>query len=207
VRERYFSGQMNNSSNNGRIYKVLLVPVAALLLCALAAGGLAHSATDASTANNTANVVSFEGLEAKLLDEDGDLLTGAGFGNGTQLMYFSDQENTSYTLISMENVKIGGATLFLRSDYLTSVNISYEVEFSVNGVETGNPFGMTVTHELREYGVASGTPFDTASVDADGVEYGIELYATFTAAGSLSEKPEGLTYTITITVTPGEDEL
>jgi hypothetical protein len=192
---------MNNSSNNGRIYKVLLVPVAALLLCALAAGGLAHSATDASTAKNTANVVSFEGLEAKLLDEDGDLLTGAGFGNGTQLMYFSDQENTSYTLISMENVKIGGATLFLRSDYLTSVNISYEVEFSVNGVETGNLFGMTVTHELREYGVASGTPFDTASVNEDGVEYEIELYATFTAADGLPVEPS-LSYDITITVTP-----
>ncbi len=197
---------MYNSNKNGRNYKALLVPVVALLLCALAVGGLAHSATDVSTAKNTANVVSFDGLEANLLDEDGNLLTGAGFNDDMQLKFSVNQDGT-YTPINMENVKIGGATLFLASNYVTCVNISYEVEFSVNGVETENPFGMTITHELREYGVASGTPFDTASVDADGVEYEIGLYATFTAAGSLSDKPEGLTYTIIITVTPGEEGL
>lgn len=195
---------MYNSNNNGRKYKVLLVPIIALLLCALTIGGLAYCATNASTAENTANVVSFDGLEAKLLDEDGNLLTGAGFSNDTRLESFVKLDNT-YTLRKMENVKIGGGTLFLRSDYTTSVNISYVVEFSVNGVETENPFGMTITHELRENGVASGTPFGTASVDEDGVEYEIELYVSFPGAEGLSEKPEGLTYTITIIITPGEE--
>ncbi len=182
---------------------VLLVAVVALSLCILATGGLAHSTSNASTVKNTANVVSFDGLEAKLLDEDGNLLTGAGFGNDMRLKSYP--QGGAYILVDEENVKIGGGTLFLRSNYITSVNISYEVEFSVNGVETETPFGITITHELREYGATSGTPFDTASVDEDGVEYEIELYATFTAPGGLSDRPEGLTYTITITVAPGEE--
>ena len=194
---------MDDSNNNGRNYKVLMVPVIALLLCSLAIGGLAYGATNASTVVNTGNVVSFEGLEARLLDEEGNLLTGAGFGNDTQLGSLHKPDNT-YTLIGMTNVKIGGGTLYLRSDHVTSVNISYVVEFSVNGVKTGNPFGVTITHELRENGVASGTPFSTASVDEDGVEYEIELYMSFPKATGLSEKPEGLTYTITIIITPRE---
>jgi hypothetical protein len=194
---------MYGSNNNGINYKAILVVVVALLLSLLAPGWLAYSAPDASTVKNTANVVSFDGLEAKLLDEDGDLLTGAGFSNGMQLMFY--QEGDGYTLADMGNVKIGGGTLFLSSDYTTSVNISYDVEFSVDGVETGNPFGMTITHELREYGAAGWSSFDTASVDEDGVEYDIGLYATFTAVGGLSDRPEGLTYTITITITPGSE--
>lgn len=191
---------MYNSDDKGN-YIALLVAAAALLLCISAAGGLAYSTSNASSVKNTANVVGFGGLEAKLLDENGDLLTGAGFGNGVQLTFFP--QGDAYALVDMENVKIGGGTLFLRSNYITSVNISYEVEFSVNGVEAETPFGITITHELREYGVASGTPFDTASVDEDGVEYEIELYATFKAPGGLSDRPEGLTYIITITVAPG----
>jgi hypothetical protein len=198
---------MYNSNNNGMNYKAILVVVVALLISLLALGGLAYSAPEASMAKNTANVIGFDGLEAKLLDEEGDLLTGAGFSNGMQLMFFYSLEGNAYFLFNAENVKIGGATLFLRSDYITSLNISYDVDFSVNGVETENPFGMTITHELREYGAASGHPFDTASVDEDGVEYDIELYATFTAVGGLSDRPEGLTYTITITVTPGSEGL
>lgn len=194
---------MDDSNNNGRNYKVLMVPVIALLLCSLAIGGLAYGATNASTVVNTGNVVSFEGLEAKLLDEEGKLLTGAGFGNDTQLGSLREPDNT-YTLIKMENVKIGGGTLYLRSDHVTSVNISYVVEFSVNGVKTENPFGVTITHELRENGVASGTPFSTASVDDNGENYEIELYMSFPKATGLSEKPEGLTYTITIIITPRE---
>ncbi|MEA4978049.1 MAG: hypothetical protein VB016_05820 [Methanomassiliicoccaceae archaeon] len=193
---------MDDSNNNGRNYKVLMVPVIALLLCSLAIGGLAYGATNASTVVNTGNVVSFEGLEARLLDEEGNLLTGAGFNNGVQLAYYFDEEANTYTLTGMTNVKIGGGTLFLRSDRVTSVNISYVVEFSVNGVKTENPFGLTITHELRE--VYSGTPFSTASVDKNGEEYEIELYASFDAIG-LSEKPDGLTYAITIIITPGEE--
>lgn len=105
-------GQMYNSNNNGRKYKVLLVPVIALLLCALTIGGPSYCVTNASTAENTANVVSFDGLEAKLLDEDGNLLTGAGFSNDTRLESFVKLDNT-YTLRKMENVKIGSGT---RSD-------------------------------------------------------------------------------------------
>ncbi|MGE0014607.1 MAG: hypothetical protein AB7S83_00195 [Candidatus Methanomethylophilaceae archaeon] len=191
------------NSDDKRNYMALLVAVVALSLCILATGGLAHSTPNASTVKNTANVVSFDGLEAKLLDEDGNLLTGAGFGNDMRLKSYP--QGGAYILVDEENVKIGGGTLFLRSNYITSVNISYEVEFSVNGVETETPFGITITHELREYGATSGTPFDTASVDEDGVEYEIELYATFTAPGGLSDRPEGLTYTITITVAPGEE--
>jgi len=198
------------SYRNERNRKKLLVPVVALVVCAAAMIGLGYAALT-STVTNQANVVAGDGLEAKLLDEDGDLLAGTQFSAGAETIDFGTKQTDAgktYYVLAMDDMKLGGATLFLRTidSDVTAVNISYEVTFyeeDEEGVKVADatPYGMTVTHELREYGVASGTPFDTASVNEDGVEYEIELYATFTAADGLPVEPS-LSYDITITVTP-----
>lgn len=188
---------MHSSSKGGKNYTRLLLPVIALLLSVAAMGGLAYSALNSSTVTNTSNIIGFEGIDAMLLNDEGDLITGAEFSSDAGLRYKNLPEGGYELAGNSADMKIGGATLFMKynGDKYTSVNIAYEVEFSIPGIE--------VELELREKGDAAGNFFDTAPlIKNEEYYYEIELFATFENGQVLSTSPEGLTYTIRIIITP-----
>jgi hypothetical protein len=213
VKNHFESGRdhMYNSYKNERSRKRLVVPVIVLMLCAAALVGLGYAALT-STVTNQANVVAGDGLDAELRGTDGNLLAGTQFSAGADTIDFGTEQTDAgaktYYVLAMDDMKLGGATLFLRTidSGVTAVDISYEVTFYEEGVEVtdGTPYGMTISHMLKITSPDSGVlaSNDGMAVNGTGIAYAVELLADIAAADGLPVEPSGLSYDITITVTP-----
>lgn len=198
----------NKYKNEGSKRNKILVPVVVLMLCAMAMIGLGYSAFT-STVTNQANLITGEGLEAELrIDSDTSdtLLKGTEFSKGAIKLNFGSKQTDdvkTYYVDKVEGQKIGGAKLFLKTydSDITSVTITYAVTFKEAGTEDATPYDLEITHGLK---IGTGTPevSQTVAVDADGSIYDIELIADIEAKDGIVNIPTGLTYDITITVTP-----
>jgi len=213
LRERSYSGADNvynpYEKRRGRIG--LAVPIAMLILCAAAMVGLGYASLT-SVVTNQANVVAGEGLDAELRGSDGNLLAGTEFSAGADKIDFgtkqTDGRAKTYYVTSTDGLKLGGATLFLRTidSGVTAVDITYEVTFYEDGVEVtdGTPYGITVNHMLKitspESGVLASN--EGVAVNGTGIAYTVELLADIVAADGLPVEPSKLSYDITITIAP-----
>jgi len=118
---------------NERSRKKLLVPVVALLLCATAMVGLGYAAL-VSDVTNTNNVITSDGLTAKLVDGD-NLLDEGGFVAAEDILWESSQTDKSITYTA--NEILGGAILKIHvSDpTVTQVTMKYEITWK-DGADT-----------------------------------------------------------------------
>lgn len=120
----------------------ILIALLALLICTSSAVALGYAYTNTSTATNTENVISGEGLEACLLDSGGAPLRIGGFATENKSWYVSsdwvDGVRTDGDATAYDDVMIGNAFLEIKTDSerISQVKIWYTIEWIKGEGET-----------------------------------------------------------------------
>lgn len=204
---------------NERNHKKLLVPIIALILCATAMVGLVYAA-QTSSVTNQANVVSSDGIDARLLNSkaldnfmENEQFSNVDYGfnpytvqDGADHQFRVPVADTTDKVIGV----IGSGILYLNSFDGEDVNITFEVKFSTT--DDSSPFGTNVSVVLvLTSGTVSQVVGTGVNVGAAGAYYNVELmlvatdtvddeggnYAVLEGVSNL-EVFEDLTYGITI---------
>lgn len=179
--------------------KKLIVPVVALMLCAVAILGIGYGLTSSST--NSGNAVSGTGLVVDLTDgaTEKEASLGAGaFATGTAISYVTDQNDgvITYTLTGAD---IGKGTLNITSTDSTKTTAKVTAKLLLQGCDDSRAFTFTMDGKTLTPDSDTATELNDVTL-SDGKashEYTLTL-----GAGSTSVKPDvAFTYTIVFSVT------
>ncbi len=135
--------------------KKFLVPLVVLLLCSSALIAVGYASMNASSAKNTGNVISGEGLTAgfNYVDDDNAVkpLGAGGFATGNKAwILLSDNVNgikENYRIVSYENVVLGEAILKIKAEnnLQESVKVWYTIDWTDgSGDTTCNVTGTSI---------------------------------------------------------------
>ena len=183
------SVEQNNSK------KKLIVPLIALMLCAVAVIGIGYGLT--STSSNSGNSVTGTGLVVNLTDgaTESEASLGAGaFATGNTISYYTTQNDgkTTYTVTGAE---IGKGTLKITSTD-TSKTVA-KVTAKLTLADCDNPSAFKFTMDSKTLTVGSTTDLNDVKLASGEKEYTLTL-----GAGDTSVKPDVyFTYTIVFSVT------
>lgn len=187
------SVEQNNSK------KKLIVPLIALMLCAVAVIGIGYGLT--STSSNSGNSVTGTGLVVNLTDgatESAASLGAGAFATGNAISYYTTQNDgtTTYTVTGAE---IGKGTLKITSTD-TSKTVA-KVTAKLTLADCDNPSAFKFTMDSKTLTVGSTT--DLKDVTLASGEASKEYTLTL-GADDTSVKPDvDFTYTIVFSVTVG----
>lgn len=196
--------------------KKLVVPLIALMLCAVAVLGIGYGLTSSST--NTNNVVSGDALVADLRDTNGTTsLVGGGFADNVTLEYQTSQTNgvtkagladaTSVTVgsDSVNAVKIGEGKLLVTGTSDGNVTVKVDLSKTAGDIPAEMKF-ILGAGSSNQY-ISVGTQLDAGTIALAGSDHtftgnqAFTLYAVYDGV-IVSSIPDfsGFTYTIVFTV-------
>ena len=198
--------------------KKLIVPLIALMLCAVAVLGIGYGLTSSST--NTNNVVSGDALVADLRGTgDGTASLGGGeFAHNVTLKYQTTQtdgvtkasiaDTTSVTVgsDSVDAVKIGEGKLFVTGTSAGDVTVKVELSITADAIPSDMKF-ILAAGSSNQY-ISVGSPLDAGKITLTGSDHTFTgdqvftLYAVYndvTVSGSIPDF-SGFTYQIVFTV-------
>ena len=133
--------------------KKFLVPLVVLLLCSSALIAVGYASMNASSAKNTGNVISGEGLTAAFYDADNDekSLEKGGFATGNKAWILMsdniDGVQQNYNISSYKDVVLGKAVLKIEAEnnLQQSVKVWYTIEWTDgSGDTTCNVTGTSI---------------------------------------------------------------
>ena len=177
--------------------KKLIVPVVALMLCAVAILGIGYGLTSSSTNENK---VSGTGLVVDLSDGTKSLGEGGFFTNSAQtaITYTSTQSNGNFTY-TVSGGEIGKGILKITSTDTTKTTAKVTATLSLQNCENSSAFTFTMDDKTLTPDSDTATELKdvTLSNGKASPEYTLTL-----GAGSTSVKPDvDFTYTIVFSVT------
>jgi|GEM_PF-1051588 len=211
-----FGGMKMETSEQNSSKKKLVVPLIALMLCAVAVLGIGYGLTSSST--NTSNVVSGDALVADLRGTDGTASLGEGkFASDVTLKYQTSQTNgvtkasiagtTPVTVGSdpVNAVKIGGGKLSVTGTSAGDVTVKVDLSTTAGAIPSDMKF--ILAGSSNQY-ISVGSQLDAGKITLAGSDHTFTgdqvftLYAVYndvTVSGSIPDF-SGFTYQIVFTV-------
>ena len=183
------SVEQNNSK------KKLIVPLIALMLCAVAVIGIGYGLN--STSTNTNNAVSGTGLVVDLNNGTESLGEGGFFTNSAQkaITYTSTQSNGNFTY-TVSGGEIGKGILKITSTDKTKTTAKVTATLSLQNCENSSAFTFTMDGKTLTLDKATALDDVTLTSGEASPEYTLIL-----DAGDPSVKPDvAFTYTIVFSV-------
>ncbi len=194
--------------------RFLVIIILTLLICISGMFGVAYSAL-ISDVRNDANVIAAEGIDAKIVDESGDILKEGDFAKNandgagaTKLGYGSTAINDEFFgyRVWEQTLELGKAELAIKTTNNSGtkfVKIWYEVTWE--GINPESEYNMTTWLTI-------GTGDDAAIIlqgqISERIDITINPKSTFKLIGEISEaktvdnKPDQMKYSITIFIEP-----
>ncbi|KUE74133.1 hypothetical protein AUQ37_06215 [Candidatus Methanomethylophilus sp. 1R26] len=175
--------------------KKLIVPVVALMLCAVAILGIGYGLTSSSTNEN--NQVSGTGLVVDLNNGTKSLGEGGFFTNSAQtaITYTSTQSNGNFTY-TVSGGEIGKGILKITSTDTTKATAKVTATLSLQNCEKSSAFTFTMDGKTLTLDTATALNDVTLTSGEASQEYTLIL-----GAGDTSAKPDvAFTYTIVFSV-------
>ena len=194
--------------------RFLIIIILTLLICISGMFGVAYSAL-ISDVRNDANVIAAEGIDARIVDDNGELLKEGDFAKNAndgaganKLGYGSTSTNDELFgyRIGEQTLELGKAELIIKANNSNtqSVKISYKVTWDVINPES--EYGMTTKLKI-------GTGVDAILISQDSGSGNINIILnpknTFTLIGEISgeaktvdDEPGIMKYSITIFIQP-----
>ena len=193
--------------------RFLIIIILTLLICISCMFGVAYSAL-ISDVRNDANVIAAEGIDAKIVDEYGDILKEGDFARNandgmgaTKLGYGSTSVNELFGYrVWEQTLELGKAELAIKTTNESStkfVKIWYEVTW--DGADPEDEFGMVNWLTIKTGDVIQKLSENEVS---DAIDITINPKNTFKLMGNISEekivndKPGEMKYSITIFIEP-----
>lgn len=176
-----FGGMKMESVEQNNSKKKLIVPLIALMLCAVAVIGIGYGLTSTSTNND--NAVTGNALVVDLRNTDGSAsLVGNGFANGAEIGFVTTQTNGD-TKVSIE-----GASDVVVSDVTYNSDVTYkavkigEGKLNVSASNSGSSISSTVNVSVTLKTTAGTVPTDMKFILAAGsTNYVISLNSALVA--------------------------
>ena len=210
-----FGGMKMETSEQNSSKKKLVVPLIALMLCAVAVLGIGYGLTSSST--NTSNVVSGDALVADLRGTDGTASLEEGkFAPTVTLEYQTSQKNgvtkasiagtTDVTVDSdsVKAVKIGDGKLFVTGTSAGDVTVKVDLSITAGAIPSDMKF-ILAAGSSNQY-ISVGSPLDAGKITLAGSDHTgnqvFTLYAVYNdvvVSGSIPDF-SGFTYQIVFTV-------